>query len=135
MNTREIVCFSIEDIYLILDTLEQGESTEITCVVDGSTCCFSSIDKTTELLIGIRNNKVLVVPRVMFQQRRQGLMTKVFNLCREFCKKEDLRTFIIQSVESPEMAMWCSRNHFKPVPATAFENNGIVYGDYSLRLS
>ena len=135
MNTRDTLCFTIEDIYHILDVLEQGESSEITCVVDGSTCCFSSTDKTTELLIGIRNNKVLVVPRVMFYRRRQGLMTKIFNLCREFCKKEDLKTLIIQSVESPEMVMWCLKNHFKSVPATAFENNGIVYGDYSLRLS
>ena len=92
-------------------------------------------DLSSNFIIGVVLMAVSLILRIHVPAAKTGAYDKNFQSLSRILQKEDLRTFIIQSVESPEMTMWCSKNYFKPVPATAFESNGIIYGDYSLILS
>lgn len=72
----------------------------------------------------------VLVSRVAFINRRQGTMTKALGFLEKFCKEHEVSRIVIQSVETPEMAAFCEKNHFVPSPTASMLFDGVILGDY-----
>lgn len=57
-------------------------------------------------------------------------MTAIAAYLEEFCRMRRIQELVIQCVETSEMAAWCCKNGFSPVPSASMEFDGIIIGDY-----
>ena len=62
----------------------------------------------------------LTISRVAFENQRCGTMSKII---------------VVQSVETLEMAAFCLKHHFQPDVNVSMEIDGILIGDYKLKIS
>lgn len=62
-------------------------------------------------------------------------MTRVLELLKHFCRCHAVQEILIQSVETKEMAAWCSKNGFTPDPRATFEFGGVILGDYIMKIN
>lgn len=91
---------------------------------------FHNEDWSSELRLLFLGKVHVLVSRVAFINRRQGTMTKVLGFLEKFCKEHEVSRIVIQSVETPEMAAFCEKNHFAPSPTASMLFDGVILGDY-----
>lgn len=82
-----------------------------------------------ELRIALGKNE-LVISRVLFVHRRQGVMTAVFKYLQQNAPGLGCSRIGVESACTPEMVAWCRKNGFRVLEATDFESDGVVFGDY-----
>lgn len=111
--------------------LQKQEGREIICQHEMSGFWYHDEIWESEFRILFLMNFRLTVSRVNFIKKRQGTMTKVMEFLRKLCKEKGIADIVIQCVETPEMAQWCRKNHFNPIPNSSFQaKNGVILGDY-----
>lgn len=77
----------------------------------------------------------LIISRVAFLHQRKGTMTAVLDYLIHFCKEHQIQVIYAQSVETKEMASFCTKNGFFPDPnATLMNKEGTIIGDYILKI-
>ena len=77
----------------------------------------------------------LIISRVAFHHQRKGTMTAVLDYLIHFCKEHQIQFICAQSVETKEMASFCTKNGFSPDPnATLMNKEGTIIGDYILKI-
>lgn len=126
--------FDIVDIGAYKDIMEAGENAnmEVVKTFTGFTMVSEDRSRLSELAMGIVYDRAIILSRIFLERRRVGTMTKIFNLSLDLCKKYNTRKFIVQSVVTPEMASWCASNKMLPMMYSSYEQDGVIYGDYSL---
>ena len=132
---REI-SFSEEEIDSILNILyRHGEMPMEIC--KGIREIWFKNENGAELRILFLSTLKLTVSRVCFEHRRTGTMTEIFAFLKEFCEKNQIQLLSIQSVETPEMAAWCKKQHIDPNPyaSISIPEAGFTLGDYDLKLA
>ena len=130
------VKFSDEEIAELSRLLSEKENVQFECELEMSGIWLHSADWQSELRLLILLNQRLTVSRVCFQKRRSGTMTVVLEWLKSFCAAHDIPSIVIQCVETPEMAAWCEKNAFSPIPVASFLSSaGFVAGDYQLVLT
>ena len=77
----------------------------------------------------------LTISRVAFENQRCRTMSKILDLLIEFCRRNEIQEIVAQSVETPEMAAFCLKHHFQPDVNVSMEMDGILMGDYRLKIS
>lgn len=110
--------------------LESQEERKIICERELSGFWFHDEEWVSELRILFLMNLRLTISRVSFVHRRKGTMTKTFELLWDICKRKEIANIVVQAVETREMAQWCRKNQFRPVPSSSFSSAGVTLGDY-----
>lgn len=77
----------------------------------------------------------VTVSRVCFIHQQIGTMTRVLELLKRFCRYHAVQEILVQSVETKEMAAWCSKSGFTPDPRAALEFDGVFLGDYIMKIN
>lgn len=126
--------FDTVDIGAYKDIMEAGENTsmEVIRTFTGFSMVAEDSSRLSELAMGIVYDRAIILSRIFLERRRVGTMTKIFNLSLDLCKKYNTRKFIVQSVVTSEMASWCVSHGMSPVMYSSYEQDGVIYGDYSL---
>lgn len=130
MNILHPVSFSDSDIAALKRLLEESEGISISCNQEISGIWLTSDTRETELRLLLLMGFRLTVSRVCFVHRRQGTMTKVLSFLEDFCRREGVSEIVVQMVETSEMANWCLKNGFQPIPSATMAINGLLIGDY-----
>lgn len=56
----------------------------------------------------------IIISRVCFINKRNGCMSKCYNIIKQACKLYKINKIVVQSVLTEEMSNWCLKNRFKP---------------------
>ena len=75
----------------------------------------------------------LLISRVCFRNRRNGTMTKILEVLKEYCLDERIQKIRIQSVETYGMMCFCIKNEMIPSPDNIWLDN-VLIGDYDLEI-
>lgn len=114
----------------IRDILEKQEGRRFECDREMSGFWFHDEEWEAEFRILFLLQIRLTISRVNFVNKRKGTMTKLFEWLWDIAKEKGISSIVVQSVETKEMAQWCRKNHFRPVPSSSFESAGTILGDY-----
>lgn len=96
---------------------------------------FSKDNDVTELRLSIQGSRSVTISRVQLVHTRIGTLTKIFELLLNFCSSNGIRSIVVQSVITKEMAAWCLKNGFEPHPLCSFAVDDYIVGDYILNLA
>ena len=129
------IMFSEEEQEELRLLLEAQECVPIQCQQELSGVWYHSEFWDSELRILFLMNFRVTVSRVCFIRQRIGTMTRVLELLKHFCRCHAVQEILIQSVETKEMAAWCSKNGFTPDPRATFEFGGVILGDYIMKIN
>ena len=55
---------------------------------------------------------------------------QILSFLEDFCRREGVSEIVVQMVETSEMANWCLKNGFQPIPSATMAINGFLIGDY-----
>lgn len=124
--------FDSEDIIAYKELIEssEGVTLEVWPTIRGFTLVDPSPEGETELSMSRLFNSRITLSRINLTKRRQGTMTKIFQLSCNICRKHGIKSFVVQSTITPEMVAWCVKNGLKPVQYSCFEADDVLYGDY-----
>ena len=96
--------------------LERAENCSFTVHHEFEKICFSGSNNESRLRIhisfGISPHFVFSVVNLVNQRR--GTMTNAFDIAKQFCRSNDIKTIEIQSVSTHAMTQWCKKNAFVP---------------------
>lgn len=94
--------------------LTEAESCEFDLWDDGKNNDFLGKNGHSRLRISIPlyGTPSFVISVVNLVNRHQGTMTKIFEIVKEFCLQNGVKTIIIQSVGTEEMMQWCQKFGF-----------------------
>lgn len=76
----------------------------------------------------------LIISRIGFRIKHKGIGTKVLNWLIKFAKENGFKSIMIESGFTPEIIGFQKKHNFKPIPYQCIESNGVLYGNYELRL-
>ena len=91
---------------------------------------FKGDNGESELRLLTLSTLLLTVSRVQFSHKRKGTMTKVFSILKDFCERNGVQQILVQSVQTPEMEAWCSKNKLTPDPGASYLYNGHTFGNW-----
>lgn len=121
----------------LMEEIFQRNKTKIKCYKSFSTVWLRDDYMETEFRYVILLNKI-IVSRICFKNRRQGCMTRCFEILKAFADRLNYDTIEIQSVETYEMSEWCRKNKFVPAEyAISIRDNfghEFMTGDYDYKL-
>lgn len=124
------ICFSDKEIAEVQELLHRSEGVPVRAEQELSGVWFHSDNWESELRITFLSTFRLTVSRVCFIHRRRGTMTEIGTYLEAFCRTHQIPELVIQCVETPEMAQWCNKNGFSPIPSASMVFDGIIMGDY-----
>ena len=95
---------------------------------------YSIKDRDTTLYIK-KNIDGYILSRVEFENKRNGALTKVFEVLKIIAIEEKCKVIVVESVLSEDMYKFCLKNGFKKVKAQ-FDILGedSIYGNYEYEL-
>lgn len=76
----------------------------------------------------------LVIARMGFNNRHKGIGTEMLRLLKDYAKKNNLKSVMVESTLTKEMNNFCRKYGFKPVEHQCHEYNGDIFGNYELTL-
>lgn len=129
------IMFSEEELEELRLLLEAQECVPIQCRRELSGVWYHSESWDSELRILFLMDFRVTVSRVCFIRRRIGTMTRVLELLTRFCRYHAVQEILVQSVETKEMAAWCAKNGFTPDPRATLEVDGVILGDYIMKIT
>lgn len=118
----------------LIDVIESADNCVLSTLVNFRELWLES-EQGTELRLLALQDFSLTISRVNFINRRQGTMTKVFQILKQFCEERQIGRLVVQSVLTPEMAAWCEKNGFEPDKYASFPANGFISGDWVMKFS
>lgn len=124
----------ISDFKEIINTIQEVEGVElnVTKSIMGNNIYMFSMEQETELYIKKSLNNI-IISKVNFKNKRQGLMTKILNELIKITKDYDYDTIMVESVLTKEMSNFCLKHNFIQKPNYFGEYDSYL-GDYELKL-
>lgn len=124
----------IEDFKKIGEIISEGDN----CSVNFKTTIVGNLwissDEETELYLKAFPLDGITISRVYFENTRKGIMTKVLDELIKYCKANNLKRIIIESAITEKMINFANKNNFKPVEHSIFDSNGLLIGNYELKI-
>lgn len=114
----------------IKKVIEMKNNEKVNITKTFNTFWLRSEESELEFRVSRLANVKIIISRVEFTKKRNGTMTNIFLILKQYCEKENIKLITVQSVSSKEMMNWCLKNSFKP-DYFNFEHDGVVYGDYN----
>ena len=125
--------FTDEQIQRIKFVIDQKDETD--CAINRSFNTVWLADNETEFRFGFLGRYKLVISRVCFAHRRQGILSDILGILKSICLENDVHNITMQSVETKEMIAFCVKNGFIPDKYSTFQDEeGDIYGDYILKI-
>lgn len=82
-----------------------------------------SLEEESEIMLRIGYKKRgLMLASVQFAHRRQGYMTKLYQILQRIANRYGYERIIIESVFSPEMKSWCKKNKLHKIDQHSYTN-------------
>ena len=128
------VKFTAEDIGAMKTLLESKEGVSVIAQSQMSGVWFHDENWEMELRLLLLADLHLTVSRVIFRNKRKGTMTELLKMLEAFCVRNQVKEILVQSVETPEMAVWCRKNGFVPDSNASFMSGEVSLGDYRKKI-
>lgn len=89
----------------------------------------------TELYLKESFPKKLIISRIAFKNKRQGIGSAVLELLKKYCLEQGYSSIIVESTLTIEMIEFCKKHEFEPMEGQVFlSKDGELYGNYELEL-
>lgn len=118
----------------ITQVIEAAEHTPVVCHEGIRELWFIGDKGRTELRLLFLGTMRITVSRVEFQHQRQGTMTTILEILKEFCMESGIQKIVIQSISSESMLAFCRKHQFQPDPTASFQIGDEILGDYVLQV-
>lgn len=124
----------IEDFKKIGEIISEGENSKVSFRNTNVGNLFIYGDEETELYLKSFPLDGITISRVYFYNQRKGTMSKILDELKIYCNKNNLNKIIIESAMTNEMISFANKHNFKPVENCTFNSNGVIVGNYELKL-
>ncbi|MBQ3570714.1 MAG: hypothetical protein IJA20_08605 [Methanocorpusculum sp.] len=118
----------------ITDVMEAAEQTPVICHEGIRELWFIGDKGRTELRLLFLGTMRITISRVEFKYQRQGTMTRILELLKDFCLENGVQKIVMQSVATEPMLAFCRKNGFLPDSTASFHLRNEILGDYVLQI-
>lgn len=125
----------MSDFKEVINLIQEVEKVELNVnkSIMGNNIYMCSMEQETELYIKKSLNS-LIISKVNFKNKRQGLMTKILKELIKITKEYGYDTIMVESVLTKEMSHFCLKHNFIQKPNYFGECDSYL-GDYELKLN
>lgn len=101
---------------------------------DGRLFVYPKENSYAEMYVKIGYKNRFVIARMCVEHKGRGIGAKILNVIKDYCREEDIKEILIESVLTNDMVRFCEKHGFKPMTNYTQNMDGKILGNYILKL-